>query len=73
MSNSPIYQAILGRGLQPYSLWLLGVGMPTLVLFWALRKDESTAAWVIYISVGLMAAWTIPPDTLGNGIIDFGT
>jgi hypothetical protein len=70
--ESVIWNALCGRGLRPYSLWLVTIGFPTLVLFWNLRHDESVLSWSAWIFAGLFATWTIPPETLGQAIIDVG-
>jgi len=64
--------AVLGRGLRPYSLWLLSVGLPTLVLFARLWHNETAPAWAAWTFAATFAAWTIPHETLGQAIVDFG-
>ena len=68
--ESASWNALLGRGLHPYSLWLCSIGLPCLALFWNLRKDESTLAWFIWIACGSTAAWTLPPESLSKVLID---
>lgn len=70
MVEKATWNALLGRGLHPYSLWLCSIGIPTLVLFWNLRKDESILAWVVWLIAAFAAGWTIPPETLGRAIVD---
>ncbi|KAH9257250.1 hypothetical protein BASA81_004407, partial [Batrachochytrium salamandrivorans] len=66
------WNALLGRGLHPYSLWLFSVGLPTLALFWNLRQDESLQSWCCWLLCGLVAGWTLPPETLGLALVDVG-
>lgn len=66
------WNALLGHGLHPYSLWLLSAGLPTLALFWNLRQDESAQSWCCWVVCGLLAVWTLPPETLGLALVDVG-
>lgn len=66
------WNALLGRGLNPYSLWLLTVGLPSLLLFWNLRQDESTKSWLLWILAAVIAGWTLPLETLGMAIVHAG-
>ena len=68
--ESACWNALLGRGLHPYSLWLCSIGLPTLVLFWNLRKDDTGTAWFAWWAAACTAGWTIPPETLGHAIVD---
>ena len=70
--DATLHDALVGRGLKPYSLWLFTVGVPTLVLFYKLRFNDSAEAWAAFVFAGVFAAWTIPPETLGRAIVDFG-
>jgi len=70
--SSALWSAILGQGLQPYSLWLFSLGLPTLVLFWNIRKDESNYSWLVWWAAGVVSAWTVPTETLGQVIVDMG-
>ena len=73
MPTTPVLHDFLtGRGIRPYSLWLMLIGIPSLLIFWSIRKNDSTEAWILYVVTALVAGWSIPTTYFGNVIADIG-
>jgi hypothetical protein len=63
-----LYDALLGKGLYPFSLWVFVIGIPVLVITY-LKPTNNYLVWIIAMAI---AQWTIPLESISKAASDLG-